>query len=56
MSRYDRLRHLESLSPDSDYVEIYRIHAQWEFPWDVARALELALYRTFGFASFWYIV
>ncbi len=51
MGRYDRLRHIQSLDPRADFVEIYRLHALYEFPWDVARALELALYRTYAVPS-----
>jgi hypothetical protein len=36
------------LDPAVDYEEIYRTIATVEFPWDVTRALELALYRTFA--------
>jgi hypothetical protein len=51
MGRYDRLRRIESLDPERDYVEIYQLHALYEFPWDVTRALELALYRTYAVPS-----
>lgn len=46
----DRLAHVRriaALDPRRDYHAIYRITAQYEFPWDVTRALELALYRTY---------
>nr|WP_206323917.1 oxygenase MpaB family protein [Streptomyces sp. HNM0574] len=32
-------------------MEIYRLTAVYEFPWDFARALELALYRTYAVPS-----
>ena len=43
--RLDRLHQIEALDPERDGDEIYRLHALYEFPWDVTRALELALYR-----------
>ena len=48
MRRYDRLRHILQLDPERDFLEIYRLTAAYEFPWDFARALELALYRTYA--------
>jgi hypothetical protein len=51
MGRYDTLRLIESLDPETEYWRIYRLHALHEFPWDVTRALELALYRTYAVAS-----
>lgn len=47
MGRYDRLRRIETLDPERDFSEIHRLTSSYEFPWDTARALELALYRTF---------
>lgn len=47
MRRRDVLRRIESLDPERDHLEIYRLTATYEFPWDVARSLELALFRTF---------
>jgi hypothetical protein len=44
----DRLRRLD---PVADCHEIYRVLSLEEFPWDVVRALELALYRTFSVPS-----
>jgi hypothetical protein len=38
---------LRTLDPARDWLEIYRLHALVEFPWDTARALELALFRTY---------
>lgn len=51
MGRYDRLRHILQLDPEKDFQEIYRLWAAYEFPWDFARALELALYRTYAVPS-----
>lgn len=51
MGRYDRLKHILRLDPEKDFQEIYRLWAAYEFPWDFARALELALYRTYAVPS-----
>ena len=40
-------RRICELDPDRDYEEIYRLYATIELPWDIGRALELALYRTY---------
>jgi hypothetical protein len=47
MGRCDRLHQIEKLDPKRDHVEIYHLIFGWEFPWDMTRALELALYRTY---------
>ena len=51
MGRYSRLRRIQRLDPERDYQEIYRISTQYEFPWDVTRALEMALFRTYAVPS-----
>ncbi|MER7722491.1 oxygenase MpaB family protein [Streptomyces sp. NPDC096323] len=51
MKRFDRLKEIQRLDPERDFLEIYRITATFEFPWDIARALELALYRTYAVPS-----
>ncbi|MEU9251759.1 oxygenase MpaB family protein [Streptomyces sp. NPDC048270] len=51
MQRYDRLREILRLDPDKDFLAIYRLTATYEFPWDLGRALELALFRTFAVPS-----
>ncbi|MFF4486383.1 oxygenase MpaB family protein [Streptomyces sp. NPDC001544] len=51
MKRYERLERIRRMDPVADAVEIYRISASLEFPWDFARALELALYRTYAVPS-----
>ncbi|MEU9201574.1 oxygenase MpaB family protein [Streptomyces sp. NPDC048332] len=51
MKRYDRLKDIQRLDPEKDFLEIYRITATYEFPWDITRALELALYRTYAVPS-----
>lgn len=38
---------IRTLDPAHDWLDIYRLHALVEFPWDTARALELALFRTY---------
>jgi len=48
VGRYDTLRLIESLDPETEYWRIHRLHALHEFPWDVTRALEPALYRTYA--------
>lgn len=39
------------LDPEDDYVEIYRLHYFYEFPWDTVQALSFAFFRTFGSPS-----
>lgn len=51
MARYSRLRRIQRLDPERDYQEIYRISVEYEFPWDVTRALEMALFRTYAVPS-----
>ncbi|MEU4797606.1 oxygenase MpaB family protein [Streptomyces sp. NPDC023327] len=51
MKRFERLRQIRRLDPERDYLEIYRLTATLEFPWDYTRALELALYRTYAVPS-----
>ncbi|MFH8746692.1 oxygenase MpaB family protein [Streptomyces rimosus] len=48
MRRYDWLKEIQRLDPERDFLRIHRITTTYEFPWDVARALELALYRTYA--------
>ncbi|MEU3708831.1 oxygenase MpaB family protein [Streptomyces catenulae] len=51
MQRYDWLKEIRRLDPERDHLRIYRITATHEFPWDMTRALELALYRTYAVPS-----
>ncbi|REK87956.1 DUF2236 domain-containing protein [Streptomyces inhibens] len=51
MRRYDWLKEIRRLDPERDFLRIYRIIATHEFPWDITRALELALYRTYAVPS-----
>ncbi|MEU0134010.1 oxygenase MpaB family protein [Streptomyces sp. NPDC006296] len=46
--RYERLGQIRRLDPERDFLEIYRLTVTCEFPWDITRALELALYRTYA--------
>ncbi|HIK45928.1 MAG TPA: DUF2236 domain-containing protein [Leptolyngbyaceae cyanobacterium M65_K2018_010] len=47
MDRYATLRYLQSLDPEQDHQQICYWLAGYEFPWDLTRALEIALLRTF---------
>ncbi|WP_214369386.1 oxygenase MpaB family protein [Pseudonocardia sp. H11422] len=49
--RYDRLREIEQLDPETEYVEIYRIMSGHEFPWDMNQSLSFALFRTYAVPS-----
>ncbi|HEX2174556.1 MAG TPA: oxygenase MpaB family protein [Nocardioidaceae bacterium] len=51
MGRWEIARHIATLDPEQDHVEIYRLSTGHEFPWDYRRALELALLRTFAVPS-----
>lgn len=42
VQRYDRLKDIQRLDPERDFLEIYRLTVSYEFPWDITRALELA--------------
>lgn len=50
-NRYARMRHIKTLDPERDHLEIYRISSGCEFPWDYLRATEIALLRTFAVPS-----
>ncbi|MEU6477029.1 oxygenase MpaB family protein [Streptomyces sp. NPDC047017] len=49
--RFDRLEQIRRMDPVADASEIYRLTAAYEFPWDITRALELALFRTYAVPS-----
>lgn len=51
MSRTHWLRRIDALDPVRDYVEITRITAFHEFPWDSVQALSFALFRTYAVPS-----
>jgi hypothetical protein len=38
---------IQTLDPDRDHQQICHLLAGYEFPWDMTRALELPLLRTF---------
>ena len=48
MKRFARLEQIRRMDPVADALQIYRLSVAFEFPWDYARALELALYRTYA--------
>ncbi len=45
--RNARLKYIQQLDPVADTDEICRLIAGYEFPWDMTKALEVALLRTF---------
>lgn len=49
--RFERLDQIRRMDPVADASEIYRLTVAYEFPWDITRALELALYRTYAVPS-----
>lgn len=49
--RFEQLARIRRMDPHEDASEIYRLCSAYEFPWDFARALELALYRTYAVPS-----
>ncbi|MDP9183003.1 MAG: DUF2236 domain-containing protein [Actinomycetota bacterium] len=51
MDRGYWLRRIDELDLDRDYLEIARITAAIEFPWDVTQALSFALFRTYAVPS-----
>jgi hypothetical protein len=51
VKRYERLEQIRRMDPETEASEIYRLTSAYEFPWDFARALEVALYRTYAVPS-----
>ena len=51
MGRFDLAKQIQQLDPQQDAIKICHLLAGYEFPWDVTRALELALLRTFCIPS-----
>lgn len=43
--------YIQTLDPKEDCQEIAYLFTCYEFPWDVTRSLELALFRVFGVAK-----
>lgn len=48
VKRFARLEQIRRMDPVADGLYVYRLGVAFEFPWDYARALELALYRTYA--------
>ena len=51
MGRFTYLDEIRRLDPERDHQRIAFLDACYEFPWDTTRALEFALFRTFGVAK-----
>lgn len=47
MSRYENLHYIQQLDPITDHCQIVHILGGYEFPWDITRSLEIALFRTY---------
>ncbi|MEM7135139.1 MAG: oxygenase MpaB family protein [Myxococcota bacterium] len=50
-NRDARLAEIEALDPVVDHQRIVHLDACYEFPWDLTRSLELALFRTYAVPS-----
>jgi hypothetical protein len=50
-SRFSIRDYILTLDPIRDHQQIYYLSTCYDFPWDYTRALELALFRTFGIAK-----
>ena len=46
--RFDNLKHIQTLNPQTDYEEIVRIVGTLEYPWLLKKSLEFALFRTYA--------
>lgn len=51
MPRNTQLKHILTLDPVTNCQEIVRLTSSYEFPFDITRSLEFALYRTFAVPS-----
>ncbi|MFJ8429740.1 oxygenase MpaB family protein [Kitasatospora sp. NPDC094019] len=51
MQRYDWLKKIQRMDPETEFAEIYRISSWYEFPWDYNQSLSFALYRTYAVPS-----
>jgi len=49
--RYALRDYIQTLDPERDCQEISYLFTNYEFPWDVTRSLEFALFRVFGVAK-----
>ncbi|GAB1542016.1 oxygenase MpaB family protein [Scytonema sp. NUACC21] len=47
LHRYDILHRIQKLDPLEDHCQIYHLMLGYEFPWDVTKALEIALMKTY---------
>ena len=50
-NRFKRLQEIKTLDPVTDHQRIVQLDACYEFPWDLTRSLELALFRTYAVPS-----
>src|SRR5215207_4843598 len=48
MSRYTNLDEIRKLDPKTDHQRIVYLDSAFEFPWDITRSLEFALFRTYA--------
>jgi hypothetical protein len=46
-NRYKNLRLIQQLDPEKDHHQIYTLMSCYEFPWEITRAVEIALMRTY---------
>jgi uncharacterized protein (DUF2236 family) len=51
MKRFDWLRRMEQLDPETAFLDVYRISSTYEFPWDYFHSLSFALFRSFAVPS-----
>src|SRR5437879_3652380 len=51
MSRFSNLDEIRSLDPEKDHQRIAYLDSFFEFPWDMTRSLEFALFRTYAIPS-----
>jgi ER-bound oxygenase mpaB/B'/Rubber oxygenase, catalytic domain len=49
--RYDNLRRIQALDPETDYDEIMSLTAREEFPWDYVQGTSIAFMRDYGVPS-----
>ena len=49
--RFDNLRRIEALDPETDYDEIMALTAREEFPWDYVQGTSIAFMRDYGVPS-----
>ncbi|KAF3889640.1 MULTISPECIES: oxygenase MpaB family protein [Nostocales] len=47
LHRYNNLQQIQQLNPLQDHCQIYHLMLGYEFPWDITRALEVALMKTY---------